>query len=106
MFLFGEAKLAAPSQAGIQTLLWTELYTHAPCENFAADFWDVERPRDTRFEVARLVDDWREAAAGVYMDMLRALCQNPCRIRRCLVNVLQDADLLNGKVAPLSRRHP
>lgn len=61
-------------------------------------YWLVERPEDARFKIARAVDAFYQQAAPLYTRVFQCLCQNRCRIRRSLVNVLQDFDTLLGSL--------
>lgn len=55
---------------------------------------EVEFPNDPRHKVSRLMESFRQRAAQSYLDILRALCQNRCRIRRTLTHTLADWDNL------------
>lgn len=55
---------------------------------------EVEVPNDPRHKVSRLMESFRQRAAQSYLDILRALCQNRCRIRRTLTHTLADWDNL------------
>lgn len=100
MLLFGSGKMAASTDDGMQTILWTELYNQTPGKDvFGPVFWEIEQPTDPRHIVARTVDNWRSMVMTDYISAMRSLCQNPCRIRRCLANVLQDVDHLNHNVS-------
>ena len=54
----------------------------------------VEVPTDPRFQMAAQMEAFRARAAGTYLDMLRTLCQNRCRMRRTLAHSLLDWDTL------------
>ncbi len=55
---------------------------------------EVELPGDPRHKTARCMENFRQRAAQSYLDILRALCQNRCRIRRTLTHTLADWDNL------------
>lgn len=55
---------------------------------------EVEVPTDPRHKMSRLMESFRQRAAQSYLDILRALCQNRCRIRRTLTHTLPDWDNL------------
>lgn len=88
-FLFGEENIAAPGTGGIEELLWTELCNNT-AEPLSKDFYEIEAPQDPRHQAIRIIDQWQTQAAVEYVYVLRSLCQNRCRARRCLTNVLQN----------------
>ncbi len=51
---------------------------------------DVEAPHDPRFAMAHQMELFRQRAAQSYFDILRAFCQNRCRVRRTLCHSIQD----------------
>src|SRR5271168_5383200 len=54
----------------------------------------VELPHDPRFNMAMRMETFRSRAAGSYLDILRTICQNRCRIRRTLCHTIADWDNL------------
>lgn len=55
---------------------------------------EVEVPTDPRFIAAEKMEIFRTRAAGTYLDILRTMCQNRCRIRRTLCHTIVDWDNL------------
>ena len=55
---------------------------------------EVEVPMDPRFIAAEKMEIFRSRAAGTYLDILRTMCQNRCRIRRTLCHTIVDWDNL------------
>ncbi|KAI9836202.1 MAG: hypothetical protein M1819_001539 [Sarea resinae] len=55
---------------------------------------EVELPSDPRFQISRRMDEFVQRAAQCYIDFLRAMCQNRCRIRRTLCHTIVDFDNL------------
>lgn len=55
---------------------------------------EVEVPTDPRFIAAEKMESFRSRAAGTYLDILRTICQNRCRIRRTLCHAIVDWDNL------------
>jgi len=55
---------------------------------------EVEVPSDPRFNMATRMEVFRQRAAGAYIDNLRTICQNRCRIRRTLCHAIVDWDNL------------
>jgi len=55
---------------------------------------EVEMPSDPRFNMATNMETFRQRAAGAYIDNLRTICQNRCRIRRTLCHAIVDWDNL------------
>lgn len=55
---------------------------------------DIEMPSDPRFNMAQRMEIFRARAAQSYLDILRTLCQNRCRIRRTLCHLVSDWDNL------------
>ena len=55
---------------------------------------EVEIPSDPRFNMATRMEIFRQRAAGAYIDNLRTICQNRCRIRRTLCHAIVDWDNL------------
>lgn len=55
---------------------------------------EVEVPHDPRHKISHFMESFRLRAAQSYLDILRALCQNRCRIRRTLTHTLSDWDNL------------
>ncbi|KAE8441549.1 hypothetical protein EG329_004857 [Mollisiaceae sp. DMI_Dod_QoI] len=55
---------------------------------------DIEVPHDPRHQMATHMETFRARAAGSYLDILRTICQNRCRIRRGLCHTIMDWDNL------------
>jgi hypothetical protein len=55
---------------------------------------EIEVPSDPRFNMACRMEIFRSRAAGSYLDILRTICQNRCRIRRTLCHSIVDWDNL------------
>ncbi|KAH8786656.1 amino-acid N-acetyltransferase-like protein subunit Mak10 [Hyaloscypha finlandica] len=55
---------------------------------------DIEVPHDPRHNMAARMEIFRSRAAGSYLDILRTICQNRCRIRRTLCHTIADWDNL------------
>lgn len=55
---------------------------------------EIEVPNDPRFNMAAKMEIFRSRAAGSYLDILRTICQNRCRIRRTLTHTIADWDNL------------
>ncbi|KFY09329.1 hypothetical protein V492_05531 [Pseudogymnoascus sp. VKM F-4246] len=55
---------------------------------------EIEVPQDPRHQMAQHMEIFRIRAAQSYLDILRALCQNRCRIRRTLHHTIVDWDTL------------
>jgi hypothetical protein len=55
---------------------------------------EIEVPSDPRFNMATKMEVFRSRAAGTYLDILRTMCQNRCRIRRTLCHAVVDWDNL------------
>lgn len=55
---------------------------------------EVEVPRDARYNMAIRMEQFRSRAASSYLDIMRTLCQNRCRIRRTLCHTIIDWDSL------------
>jgi hypothetical protein len=55
---------------------------------------DIEVPHDPRHNMAARMEVFRSRAAGSYLDILRTICQNRCRIRRTLCHTIADWDNL------------
>jgi N-alpha-acetyltransferase 35, NatC auxiliary subunit len=55
---------------------------------------EIEVPTDPRFNIASRIEIFRSRAAGTYLDILRTMCQNRCRIRRTLCHTIVDWDNL------------
>lgn len=54
----------------------------------------VEATHDPRHNMAARMEIFRARAAGSYLDILRGICQNRCRIRRTLFHTILDWDNL------------
>ncbi|TVY62254.1 N-alpha-acetyltransferase 35 NatC auxiliary subunit [Lachnellula suecica] len=55
---------------------------------------EIEFPNDPRFKMAENMELFRSRAANSYLDILRTICQNRCRIRRTLCHTISDWDIL------------
>ena len=55
---------------------------------------EIEVPHDPRHNMAARMEVFRSRAAGSYLDILRTICQNRCRIRRTLCHTIADWDNL------------
>jgi hypothetical protein len=55
---------------------------------------EVELPSDPRHQMANQMEVFRARAAGSYLDILRTICQNRCRIRRTLCRLVADWEIL------------
>lgn len=55
---------------------------------------EIEVPSDPRFNMSTRMEIFRSRAAGSYLDILRTICQNRCRIRRTLRHTIADWDNL------------
>lgn len=55
---------------------------------------EIEVPTDPRHQMAQKMEIFRMRAAQSYLDILRSLCQNRCRIRRSLCHTITDWDNL------------
>ncbi|KAG9231003.1 amino-acid N-acetyltransferas-like protein subunit Mak10 [Amylocarpus encephaloides] len=55
---------------------------------------EIEHPSDPRFNMANQMEVFRARAAGSYLDILRTICQNRCRIRRTLCRLVADWEVL------------
>ncbi|TGJ85470.1 hypothetical protein E0Z10_g3285 [Xylaria hypoxylon] len=70
-----------------------------PCgPHFDRSFDDVEVMTDPRHKVASGMEVFRHRVADPYIDMLRILCQNRCRVRRTLCHHIQEWDALEADV--------
>ncbi|RKF73315.1 N-alpha-acetyltransferase 35, NatC auxiliary subunit [Golovinomyces cichoracearum] len=64
---------------------------------------EIEVPSDYRYKIAAQMENFRSRAAGSYLDMLRAFCQNRCRIRRALCHTILDWDNLQLDAEEIDR---
>ncbi|KAI0397142.1 Mak10-domain-containing protein [Xylariaceae sp. FL0594] len=64
-------------------------------------FDDVEVPTDARYKIASSMETFRQHVAEPYIDMLRILCQNRCRVRRTLCHQVQEWDIMETVVGRL-----
>ncbi|QSZ34101.1 hypothetical protein DSL72_005689 [Monilinia vaccinii-corymbosi] len=55
---------------------------------------EIEVTHDPRFHMAQRMELFRSRAANTYIDILRTMCQNRCRIRRTLCHTIIDWDNL------------
>ncbi|KAI1128007.1 Mak10-domain-containing protein [Nemania abortiva] len=73
-----------------------------PCgPHFDRSFDEVEMPTDPRHRVASAMEVFRQRVADPYLDLLRILCQNRCRVRRTLCHQIQEWDLLEADVGEI-----
>ncbi|KAJ2989021.1 hypothetical protein NUW58_g3676 [Xylaria curta] len=76
-----------------------------PCgPHFDQSFDDVEIPTDPRNRVAAAMEVFRQRVADLYLDLLRYLCQNRCRVRRTLCHHIQEWDVLEADVGEIEER--
>jgi N-alpha-acetyltransferase 35, NatC auxiliary subunit len=71
----------------------------APLVNRSFD--DIELPTDPRYKIASSMETFRQRVAEPYLDMLRILCQNRCRVRRTLCHHIQEWDVMETDVGQL-----
>ena len=57
---------------------------------------EIEAPHDPRFLTSQHMERFRQRAAPVYLEILRVLCLNRCRVRRTLVHLIREWDGLHG----------
>ncbi|KAI9052716.1 hypothetical protein LZ554_002992 [Drepanopeziza brunnea f. sp. 'monogermtubi'] len=55
---------------------------------------EIEVPHDPRHKMSSRMELFRSRAASSYLDIMRAICQNRCRIRRTLCHAIVDWDNL------------
>ncbi|KAH7370528.1 amino-acid N-acetyltransferase-like protein subunit Mak10 [Rhexocercosporidium sp. MPI-PUGE-AT-0058] len=55
---------------------------------------EIEVPHDPRHNMASRMEIFRSRAAGSYLDIMRTICQNRCRIRRTFCHTIVDWDNL------------
>jgi hypothetical protein len=74
---------------------------------------DIEVPHDPRHQMAVRMETFRVRAANSYLDILRTICQNRCRIRRGLChtiadwdNLQLDAEELDMELRPFTKEEP
>ncbi|KAI1201534.1 Mak10 subunit, NatC N-terminal acetyltransferase-domain-containing protein [Nemania serpens] len=67
-------------------------------------FDDVEIPTDPRHQVASTMEVFRQRVADPYLELLRILCQNRCRVRRILCRQIPEWDILEADVAEVEDR--
>ncbi|KAI1820877.1 Mak10-domain-containing protein [Xylaria intraflava] len=73
-----------------------------PCgPHFDRSFDDVEIPTDPRHHIASSMELFRQRVADPYLDLLRILCQNRCRVRRTLHHHIQEWDNLEADVGQI-----
>ncbi|CAL3966943.1 unnamed protein product [Diplocarpon coronariae] len=53
---------------------------------------EIEVPHDPRHNMASRMELFRSRSAGSYLDIMRTICQNRCRIRRTLCHIIVDWD--------------
>lgn len=83
----------------MQALLLDALRQTLPSpDTIDESWWGVEAPNDWRYKLVADVEAFLMETASVVENVLRALCQNPTRIRRCLTNVLEEVDALLTRV--------
>lgn len=98
--LFAPGRLAdLRTTNNLQALLMDALRETLPSPDIIDDtWWSIEVPNDWRYKLAQDIEIFLTETAPVVENVLRALCQNPTRIRRCLTNVLVEADALLTRV--------
>ncbi|KAI0403049.1 Mak10 subunit, NatC N-terminal acetyltransferase-domain-containing protein [Xylaria palmicola] len=73
-----------------------------PCgPHFDRSFDDVEIPTDPRHKIASTMEVFRQRVADLYLDSLRILCQNRCRVRRTLCQHVQEWEVLETDVGEI-----
>ncbi|KAI1178225.1 Mak10 subunit, NatC N-terminal acetyltransferase-domain-containing protein [Nemania sp. FL0916] len=78
---------------------------HLPCgPHFDRSFDDVEIPTDPRHQIAASMEVFRQRVADPYLELLRILCQNRCRVRRILCHQIQEWDILENDVMEVEER--
>ncbi|KAK5009928.1 hypothetical protein LTR28_012695 [Elasticomyces elasticus] len=65
---------------------------------------DAETSSDPGFRLRQLLDDFIKAAYEPYFKMYEALCQNRCRIRRCLTHIIGEFDSLQNEAKSIDRK--
>ncbi|EEH43449.2 uncharacterized protein PADG_08374 [Paracoccidioides brasiliensis Pb18] len=58
---------------------------------------EVEVPSDSRFQIAKHVDNFVKRAAQLFVDVYRTACLNRCRVRRTLCHAIVDWDALQAE---------
>lgn len=93
-YLFGENRVLG--KFSIRQLLDDDLATVVlPADQLLDRSNDeIEFPRDPRHQMAQKMEIFRMRAAQSYLDILRSMCQNRCRIRRTLCHTISDWDNL------------
>ncbi|SZF04999.1 unnamed protein product [Blumeria hordei] len=71
---------------------------------FLPEYDEVEIPSDPRHKVATQIESFRSHAAGSYLDLMRTLCQNRCRIRRSLCHSIIEWDNLQYHAEQLDQK--
>lgn len=87
--LLSENKRAAPGAGAIEFMMFSEIDNRMPIH---LDLSSAEAPTDPRFKAVAALEFWYKKGQRIFTDVLRCLCQNPCRIRRCLINTIQEID--------------
>ncbi|KAI1001414.1 hypothetical protein K3495_g6783 [Podosphaera aphanis] len=64
---------------------------------------EIEIPFDPRHKMAAQMEYFRSRAAGCYLDLLRTICQNRCRMRRTLCHTVVDWQALQHDAEGLDR---
>lgn len=113
--LLSDGRLAGPD-GGMQRILFSLIQYWAPDNSawLSEKCWLVQRPSHPRFRSSRLLDWYVQQASPVrtfahlshirtnidqeFTNYLRSLCQNPCRVRRCLINIAKDFDVFHDEV--------
>ncbi|GAP90122.1 putative n-alpha-acetyltransferase auxiliary subunit [Rosellinia necatrix] len=76
-----------------------------PCgPHFDRTYDDIEIPTDPRHKIATTMEVFRHRVADLYLDMLRILCQNRCRVRRTLCHHILEWDMLEADVGEIEER--
>ncbi|KKZ64641.1 hypothetical protein EMCG_09449 [[Emmonsia] crescens] len=58
---------------------------------------EVEAPSDSRFQIAKHMDNFVKRAAQPFVDTYRTACLNRCRVRRTLCHTIVDWDALQAE---------
>ncbi|KAG5295998.1 amino-acid N-acetyltransferase subunit Mak10 [Histoplasma capsulatum G186AR] len=58
---------------------------------------EVEAPSDSRFQIAKHMDNFVKKAAQPFVDTYRTTCLNRCRVRRTLCHAIVDWDALQAE---------
>ncbi|OAX84148.1 hypothetical protein ACJ72_01475 [Emergomyces africanus] len=58
---------------------------------------EVEAPSNSRFQIAKHMDNFVKRAAQAFVDTYRTVCLNRCRVRRTLCHTITDWDVLQAE---------